>query len=205
MKPILATWAATQWVVDVAKAPIDMVTCGQAEAAASEEVDKGMQSQRAIHRLLPSAAIAALASWSISPARAETPTQTCSRVGTDDTLRPISISLVPAVNTLFHTSVPPQMALDSTVFRCADGHVLACTTGANLPCGKANLSLTSTGAAEWCRDNPSAAFVPAVATGHYTIYQWRCRNGSPEIVRQMSAVDSRGFVAGYWKRLRQSP
>jgi hypothetical protein len=175
------------------------------EAAASESVDRGMQSQRAIHRLLLSAAIAALASWSIAPARAETLTQICSRVGTDDTLRPIPTSLVPAVNTLFQASMPAQMPLEATVFRGADGHVLVCTTGANLPCGKVNVSRTSTSAAEWCRDNPDSAFVPAVETGHDTIYQWRCRNGSHEIVRQTSIVDSRGFVARYWKRLRQAP
>jgi hypothetical protein len=109
------------------------------------------------------------------------------------------------INTLFQASMPAQMALESTVFRGADGHVLVCTTGANLPCGKVNVSRTSTSAAEWCRDNPDSAFVPAVATGHDTIYQWRCRSGSHEIVRQTSIVDSRGFVARYWKRLRQAP
>jgi hypothetical protein len=157
-----------------------------------------------IHRLLLSAAIAALGSWLIAPARTETPVQTCAGVGVDDTLRPIPASLVPAVNALFHSRMPTQMALDSTVFRCAEGHVLVCTTGANLPCGKANVSRTSAGAAEWCRTNPDATFVPAVATGHDTIYQWRCRNGSPDIVRQTSAVDPRGFVARYWRRLPQT-
>jgi hypothetical protein len=164
-----------------------------------------MQSQRATHLLLLRTAIAMLASWWIAPARAETPTQICARVGTDDTLRPIPTSLAPAINTLFHASMPAQMALDLTVFRCADGHVLVCTAGANLPCGKANASRTSAGAAKWCRDNPSSAFVPAVATGHDTIYQWRCHNGRPEIVHQTSIVDSRGFAATYWKPLRQSP
>ena len=83
--------------------------------------------------------------------------------------------------------------------------VLVCTAGANLPCGKANASRTSAGAAKWCRNHPSSAFVPAVATGHDTIYQWRCHNGRPEIVHQTSIVDSRGFAATYWKPLRQSP
>jgi hypothetical protein len=149
-----------------------------------------------------SAAAMALACWSISPAHAETPKQTCSRLGTDDTARPIPASLVPAVNTLFHARMPVRTAVDTTVFRCVGRRVLICTTGANLPCGKADTSRTSAGAAAWCRDNADAAFVPAVATGHDTIYQWRCHNGAPEVVRQISSVDPRGFVARYWKRLR---
>jgi hypothetical protein len=152
--------------------------------------------------LLASAAVVTLASCLFSPVRAETPAQTCSRLDTDDALHPIPASLVPEVNALFHARMPAAVAVDTTVFRCAEGHVLVCTTGANLPCGKANTSRTSAGAVEWCRDNADAAFVPAAATGHDTIYQWRCRNGAPEIVRQVNDVDARGFVAPYWKRLR---
>jgi hypothetical protein len=155
-----------------------------------------------MHRLLLSAAVAALAASPIAPTRAETPAQICSRVGADDTLRPIPASLVPAVNTLFHSSMPTRMARDTTVYRCADGYVLVCTTGANLPCGKANTARTNSGADAWCRDNPNATFVPAVASGHDTIYRWRCRNGSADIERQESTVDRRGFIAQYWKRLR---
>jgi hypothetical protein len=94
------------------------------------------------------------------------------------------------------------VAIDTTVFRCSQGRVMVCTVGANLPCGKANASRVPTqGTVQWCRANPGADFVPAAASGHDTIYEWRCRDGEPRIVRQMLRVDSRGFVAEFWKTL----
>jgi hypothetical protein len=60
--------------------------------------------------------------------------------GTDDAARPIPQSLVPAVNAAFGMRMPDRMATDTTVFRCADQHVMVCTVGASLPCGKANTS-----------------------------------------------------------------
>ncbi len=135
-------------------------------------------------------------------AHAAQPASVCARIGTDDTLRPIPESLVPAVNALFGTSMPTRMAIDTTVFRCASGRMLVCTTGANLPCGPANTSrMPGSGAVDWCREHPDAAFIPAVATGHDTIYAWRCQGGAPQIVRQTQAVDARGFIARYWKEL----
>jgi hypothetical protein len=147
------------------------------------------------------AAILLLAAGLPGSAGAQTPAQVCARLGTDDTTRPVPASLVPAVNRLFGIQMPEQVAVATTVYRCMDGQVLVCTTGANLPCGKANTSRTSAGAEGWCGSNPNADYVPAYATGHDTIYQWRCRGGSPDIVRQTGAVDPRGFVATYWKRL----
>jgi hypothetical protein len=147
---------------------------------------------------------AALATRSIAPAHAEAPPQVCARVGTDDTLRPITTDLVPTINALFHTTTPPQMAVDTTVFRCAGGRVMVCATGANLPCGKADTSRSNIGATAWCRDHPDAAFIPAYASGHATIFDWRCQNGVAAIVRQRYKVDPRGFVAAYWKVLPQT-
>jgi hypothetical protein len=143
-----------------------------------------------------------IAAYPLVSAFAETPAQVCQRLRTDDTARPIPAALVPAVNRLFAMRLPTDVAVATTVYRCADSHVLVCTTGANLPCGKANVSRTSAGATDWCRGNPEAEFVPASATGHDTIFRWRCRNGAPAIVGQTSAVDPRGFVAAYWKRLQ---
>jgi hypothetical protein len=94
------------------------------------------------------------------------------------------------------------VAIDGTVYRCAAGRVMVCTVGANLPCGKANASRApGAGVLRWCHDNPNAADVPAAATGHDTIYQWRCGDGVPQIVRQTLHVDPRGFVAEFWKVL----
>ncbi len=147
---------------------------------------------------------AALATRSIAPAHAEAPPQVCARVGTDDTLRPSTTDLVPTINALFHTTMPPQMAVDTTVFRCAGGQVMVCATGANLPCGKADTSRSNIGATAWCRDHPDAAFIPAYASGHATIFDWECRGGVAAIVRQRYKVDPRGFVAAYWKVLPQT-
>lgn len=88
-------------------------------------------------------------------------------------------------------------------WRCADGHVLACAYGANIPCdSKADTSRKpARGAEEFCREQPEAAVVPAMATGHATVYAWRCRAGRPEIARQVLKVDRQGFAASFWHRV----
>jgi len=152
-------------------------------------------------RLLVTAA-AALALGSVVAARAETPATFCARVGTDDRLREIPESLVPAVNSVFETDMPVRTAMDTTVFRCVDRHLMVCTAGANLPCGPANASRTPSAAmSQWCHDHRDATFIPAVVSGHDTIYAWRCLDGGPQVDRQTGQVDPRGFVAQYWKVL----
>lgn len=147
-------------------------------------------------------AVALLAAGWAAPAHAEAPSAACERVGTDDTTRPIPEELVPAVNAAFGMRLPVREAVASTVFRCAGGHVMVCTVGANLPCGKANTSRApNAGMAQWCHDDPDAAFIPAAATGHDTIYEWQCRAGAPRIIRQSLHVDPRGFVTEFWKVL----
>jgi hypothetical protein len=37
-----------------------------------------------------------------------------------------------------------------------------------------------------------------VVTGHDTVYEWRCNNDQPEIVRQFGEADERGFVSNIW-------
>jgi hypothetical protein len=146
-----------------------------------------------------------LAAWAAcsAAAHAETPAAFCARVGTDDTLRPIPSALAPAVNTAFHTEMPADVASRTTVFRCADRRVLVCSVGANLPCDKADTSRVSAGGAQWCHEHRDAPFIPAYATGHATIFDWRCRDGRPVIARQRFKVDGRGFVAEFWRRLAQ--
>ncbi len=147
------------------------------------------------------AAMMPVALW-LTDARAEPPAAYCKRVGTDDTTHPIPETLVPAVNTAFATRMPARMAVGTTLFRCAGHRVMVCTIGANLPCGKADTSrVANPGVSQWCRDNPDSPFVPAAATGHDTIYAWRCHAGAPQIARQSLHVDPRGFVAEFWKPL----
>jgi hypothetical protein len=88
-----------------------------------------------------------------------------------------------------------------TVIRCDNGTILACMAGANLNCGRADTRPASVGGDEWCRDHPDADFVPMFATGHETIYAWRCAGTRAVPERQAQAVDARGFVAGFWRRL----
>jgi hypothetical protein len=150
--------------------------------------------------LLTFVVLLAISTWSAPLAHAETPSATCARVGTDDTPRPIPANLVPAINKMLGTEMPDKMAV---VFRCAKRRVLVCTTGANLPCGRAKTGRTpSPGAVDWCRDHSDAALIPAVATGHDTVFAWRCQGGTPQIDRRVLDVDTRGFVSQYWKMLR---
>ncbi len=147
------------------------------------------------------AAVIPVALW-LTNAHAEPPVAYCQRAGTDDTTRPIPKDLVPAVNAAFGTRMPARVAIDTTVYRCADHRVMVCTVGANLPCGKANTRRApNPGVIQWCHDNPDAPFVPAAATGHDTIYAWRCHAGAPQIARQVLHTDPRGFVTEFWQPL----
>ncbi len=80
------------------------------------------------------------------------------------------------------------------------GAVLLCNYGANLSCAKADVSRVSKGAEAWCREFPGAAVVPMAATGHDTIYSWKCVGREPRITSS-EKVDARGFIANQWRPL----
>ena len=147
-------------------------------------------------------AVAAVSAFGTPAAYAESPARTCSRVETDDTLRTVPASLGSAVNGVFETRMPPAEAARMTSYRCYRGQVLRCTVGANLPCGKANVSRRLPGADAWCRKNPNADVIPAAATGHDTIFEWRCAGRKATVAKQTGQVDARGFFKEYWKALR---
>jgi len=88
-----------------------------------------------------------------------------------------------------------------TTRRCMSGRVWICTYGANLPCGKGNISRTSKGGDAFCAGNPNSDVIPAAATGHDTIYTWRCRGRDAVPDRHPFSIDLRGFVAEMWKPL----
>jgi hypothetical protein len=71
-----------------------------------------------------------------APARDESPRAYCSRVGDDDELRLSPPSLTSAIKRLFN--LKGNNLPTAGYFRCAEGHVLVCWVGANIPCGKAN-------------------------------------------------------------------
>lgn len=95
---------------------------------------------------------------------------------------------------------PLAMFVSNSAWRCMNGQVYGCFVGANIPCwSKADTSRTpSAEAQEFCKQQPNADFIPAVATGRETVYTWRCTNGTPEIVEQVFQVDGRGFVVDFW-------
>jgi hypothetical protein len=131
----------------------------------------------------------------------------CSAVGTIDTpdaryagpkVPDAVVKGLQKVLNLPGTPAPPLT--QGSFWRCMDGKVFACTVGANLPCTeKANTDQVPTSAMnDFCQSNPTADVVPAAVTGHTTIYEWRCANGTPTIVKQVATVDARGFLANIW-------
>jgi len=85
--------------------------------------------------------------------------------------------------------------------RCARDRLLACLVGANLNCGKANARRSLPGASAYCRADPGADFIPMAATGHDTIYAWRCVGKRAVAGRAIRAVDPDGYDAGNWKEV----
>lgn len=97
-------------------------------------------------------------------------------------------------------TAPLEPFIRNTYWRCMDGKVYACNVGANLPClEKADIGTRPSEAmVTWCRENSTAAAIPAVVTGRRTVYVWRCQKGTPAIVRQVTAPDARGFLSNIW-------
>ncbi len=157
-------------------------------------------------RSVAAATASAIALWLLATgvaamAAPSSPETYCREIDTNAMPRPVPPSLVPAITAVFGVRMAPAEVQRQTVFRCAHGAVLACMTGANLNCGKADSSTTNAGADAWCRANRDAPFIPMFATGHATIYRWRC-DGLREIAGpRVQAVDGQGFAAANWKRL----
>jgi len=98
-------------------------------------------------------------------------------------------------------NVPIDVVRHGAFVRCAKGKLLACLTGANLNCGKANTRRSLPGAGAFCRDNPDADMIPMFATGHDTIYAWRCIGRRAVATKAVVAVDAHGYDAGNWKEV----
>jgi hypothetical protein len=97
--------------------------------------------------------------------------------------------------------LPVDLVRDTGFVRCAGSRLLACVIGANLNCGKANPSRSLPGASEFCRENPDADNIPMAATGHDTIFNWRCVGRRAVATKVIVAVDPEGYDAGNWKEL----
>jgi hypothetical protein len=98
-------------------------------------------------------------------------------------------------------NIPVDLVRDGGFVRCAGKKLMACVIGANLNCGKVNRSRSLPGANEFCRGNPNADVVPMAATGHDTIFNWRCVGRRAVATKVIVAVDPEGYDAGNWKEL----
>ncbi len=60
----------------------------------------------------------------------------------------------------------PRQAARGAMVRCVGDRLLACSIGANLNCGKANLERSLPAASAYCRANANTDFIPMFVTGH---------------------------------------
>ena len=120
-----------------------------------------------------------------------------------DGTRPVPASLAHAVIAAFGVRMTQAEVMRTGVVRCAKGVVLACLTGANLNCGKADTRRSSIGGTAWCKDHVDVDFIPQAATGNATVYNWRCEGGLAVPERQVQRVDAWGYAAPNWRALRQ--
>ena len=97
---------------------------------------------------------------------------------------------------------PPEFQKNA-VWRCMDGQVWVCHFGANLPCQeKADTSQEATEEMQdFCQANPAADSIPAAVTGRATVYEWKCADGQPQVVRQLFQTDPQGYLADFWYEL----
>ena len=100
-------------------------------------------------------------------------------------------------------SMPEEMFNDGTYWRCMDGDVYACNVGANLPCQeRADMSKEpNKGMLNYCGENPDAEIIPMYASGKATVYEWKCDNGTPEIVKQIAETDKNGYIKDIWYKI----
>jgi hypothetical protein len=140
-------------------------------------------------------------------ARVSDPFAYCERVGTDDRLSgdggassaASAKILEPYLRAALELPAGAPLPVGSVFWRCMHGKVYVCAVGANLPCGsKADRAQRNSGAETYCRENPAATDIPAFATGHATIYSWRCTAGKAVRGAPVADLDRRGFRRDLW-------
>jgi hypothetical protein len=151
-------------------------------------------------------------SVSPTPATYVDPFEYCAAVGTVDTPdarytgektpEAIVTGLQKALNA---SDAPIEWFTNGSFWRCMNGKVYGCFVGGNLPCeAKADTERAPTQAEkDFCAQNPNSDFIPMVVTGRETVYEWRCTNGVPEIVRQFVEPDAAGFLSNIWYEIGQ--
>jgi hypothetical protein len=136
----------------------------------------------------------------------------CERVGSDDRLTGAGSAsseasakiLEPYLRAALQLPAGAPLPAGSVFWRCMQGKVYVCAVGANLPCGsKADRAKRNPGAESYCRENPAATDIPAFATGHETIYSWRCAAGKAVRGAPLADLDQRGFRSDIWHVVSQ--
>jgi hypothetical protein len=107
--------------------------------------------------------------------------------------------LAPLVGRTFGISA--ERARQSAYVRCVGGKLMACWIGANLDCGQADVHRSLLGGDAYCRENPGSDSIPMAATGHATIYDWRCEGRRAVAGKANRAVDAQGYIADNWKEV----
>jgi hypothetical protein len=132
----------------------------------------------------------------------------CASVGTTDGPAgttgpsPAPPALEPYLHDALGTPADAKLAPGSVYWRCMDGAVYVCATGANLVCDRtADRATTNPGADSYCKDNPDAAVVPAYAAGHDSIYEWHCAAGRARYGPPVAKLDRRGFRIEIWHKV----
>jgi hypothetical protein len=145
-----------------------------------------------------------------TPAAYDDPFAYCAAVGTIDapgaayTGPQVPQAVAQGLQVALNAPDTPLSVLENgSSWRCMGGEVYACFVGANLPCdAKANTERTPTQEEiDFCQQNRDADFIPAVVTGRETVYEWRCRDGAPEIVKQVFQPDAQGFLSEIWYKV----
>ena len=97
--------------------------------------------------------------------------------------------------------IDAAMVRGASFVRCTGTTLMGCSIGANLVCGKADTRRQILEATRWCHDNPETSFVPMVATGHATIYEWSCVDRRAVPGKVVFAVDPGGYIAENWQTI----
>ncbi|MEM7008923.1 MAG: hypothetical protein AAF462_07305 [Thermodesulfobacteriota bacterium] len=98
---------------------------------------------------------------------------------------------------------PNDKFAEGTYWRCMDGSVYGCFVGNNIPCEeKADVSKEpNDGMINYCGENPDSDVIPMYASGRSTVYEWKCLNGTPEIVKQVAQTDQAGYIKDIWYKI----
>jgi hypothetical protein len=113
--------------------------------------------------------------------------------------KPAPAELAPAIARVLDIDV--TLVRLGSFYRCVSGRLLVCAVGANLPCGRANVSRSMPEADEFCRANPNSIGIPMAVTGHDTVWSWRCDGTKAHAEGPSQPVDPQGYFTEYWKEL----